>query len=265
MNKLLKKANNIWLLIITMLIMFSSCKPANTSPPAYLKNIAVYREGYDAIAVYFILADSSGAMTAANGSITLDISLKRNLPRKKMESGSFNDDLIDKILAKEAEWEDLAEKYAAVTVNAIYYTVQKNLGREDLDQLSLAAAKKAGSKYEKQRAEVKESLGDLQKKLINKYKVTKTQVPEHFFPFWAVDGLGNTIYINFFDVKAKDFKNTKIGVGAFEREALIYSVGRIPFSDLAPFFEPNDTGILKLSFETSDGKILKGEETFYFK
>jgi hypothetical protein len=265
MIKLLKKANNIWILIITVLIMFSSCKPANTSPPAYLKNIVVYREGYDAVAVYFILADSSGTMTAANGSITIDISLKRNLPRKKMEAGSFNDDLMDKILAKEAEWEDLAGKYATVTFNAISYTVNKNLYREDLDQLSEAAAKKAGSKYEKQMVEVKESLGDLQKKLINKYKVTKTQVPKYFFPFWAVDGLDNTIYINFFDVKTKDFKNTEIGVGAFEHKALICMVGRIPFSDLAPFFEPNDTGILKLSFETSAGKILKGEETFYFK
>ncbi len=45
----------------------------NTNTPEYIKEIATYREGYESIVVYFILADAYGDMTTCDGSATLII------------------------------------------------------------------------------------------------------------------------------------------------------------------------------------------------
>lgn len=45
----------------------------NDNPPSYLKSIVAYKEGYDGIAVYIILADYNGIMTTADGEMKLEI------------------------------------------------------------------------------------------------------------------------------------------------------------------------------------------------
>lgn len=44
----------------------------NERTPAYIKDMVAYKEG-DGLFVYFILADSSGAMTTSDGKVTLTI------------------------------------------------------------------------------------------------------------------------------------------------------------------------------------------------
>lgn len=45
------------------------------------------------------------------------------------------------------------------------------------------------------------------------------------------DGKGKrTLYVNYDDVKAKDFKKATVGTGTSKHEALAYSFGRIPYS-----------------------------------
>lgn len=44
----------------------------NESSPTYVKDVVAYKEG-EGLFVYFILADSSGAMTTSGGKVTLTI------------------------------------------------------------------------------------------------------------------------------------------------------------------------------------------------
>src|SRR5262245_59143627 len=44
----------------------------NTNPPAYMKDVMAYKEG-DGLVVYFTLADASGALTRAEGFITVTV------------------------------------------------------------------------------------------------------------------------------------------------------------------------------------------------
>lgn len=249
------------ILLLVLLVIIIVCKPINTEPPAYIKNIAVYKEGYDAIAVYFILADSSGAMTASDGLVALEISLKRkgSLEWETRPSKSFNDELMNRLLEKEAEWDSLHKKSFDETWKEVVSSAKAMVaGKRSVDDPAIA---KRRAKYDEQASAAADSIGDLEKQIINRYKASRTQIPKEYLPL----GFSTTIYINFFDVKSKDFKKTKVGVGAFEREALVYLVGRLPFSELAPYYNSDDTGILEIKFETKDGKVLQGEESFYFK
>jgi len=45
--------------------------PMNNAPPSYIKKIGSFNEGSDALVVYIVLADKTGAMTTAAG--TLDV------------------------------------------------------------------------------------------------------------------------------------------------------------------------------------------------
>jgi hypothetical protein len=49
----------------------------NTKPPAYIKSLVVYREGYDGLMIYFVLADASGQPTTSSGPVHLVILDKR--------------------------------------------------------------------------------------------------------------------------------------------------------------------------------------------
>jgi len=65
------------------------------------------------------------------------------------------------------------------------------------------------------------------------------------------------------NVKKADFYKTKVGMGAFEHDAIIFSFGRIPYS--AFLRKPSEmSGKVKLEFRTPDGRVLEGEETIIF-
>jgi len=68
-NGILAVCLSLCLLIISLM---SGCTRLNDKPPACIKSIVSYG-GADRLAVYFVLADSSGAMTTANGTVDLTI------------------------------------------------------------------------------------------------------------------------------------------------------------------------------------------------
>ena len=63
-----------WSLLVTVaiLILFS-CKQTNRAPAAYMKDVVAYKEGMDAIAVYFVLADKTGVPTTGFGTYVLKV------------------------------------------------------------------------------------------------------------------------------------------------------------------------------------------------
>ena len=56
---------------VISLFIFSACS-LNDNPAAYIKDVVAYKEG-DGVFVYFILADSTGAMTTSAGEATVRI------------------------------------------------------------------------------------------------------------------------------------------------------------------------------------------------
>ena len=73
----------------------------------------------------------------------------------------------------------------------------------------------------------------------------------------------HVLYSTTIGAKKTDFRKTKIGMGAFERDAIIFPVGRIEYS----LFRSNPsetTGKVKIEFQRPDGKILKGEDSIFF-
>lgn len=141
--------------ILAIFVVFAgvSCG-VNQNPPSYVKDVAAYKEGSDGLVVYFILADSSGSMTTANGSVTIKI--------------------IEEI----------------------------STGRE------------------------------------------------------------RELYSRTRNVSTTDFHKTKIGRGAFERDAILYSFGRLTYSSFV--LKPNESmGKIKIEF-TSNGKTMNGEDTIFW-
>ena len=58
---------------------FNSENPKiNNNPPDYIKELVAYKEGYDRLEIYFILADNYGDMTAQSGVAILTIYLKES-------------------------------------------------------------------------------------------------------------------------------------------------------------------------------------------
>lgn len=51
----------------------SSMIPLNNAPPSYIKETVAYKEGSYGLEFYIILADATGAMTTANGTLELEI------------------------------------------------------------------------------------------------------------------------------------------------------------------------------------------------
>lgn len=75
--------------------------------------------------------------------------------------------------------------------------------------------------------------------------------------------IGIELWSKSFDVKHSDFVNTTIGVGNLERKAVIYSVGRIPYSA----FKRNPYekyGKIEILFRKPNGQYLKGEARTVF-
>jgi hypothetical protein len=65
--------------LVLLLVAYNASgpPPLNTNPPAYIKSLAVYREGYDGLVIYFVLADASGQPTTSSGPVHLVILDKR--------------------------------------------------------------------------------------------------------------------------------------------------------------------------------------------
>jgi hypothetical protein len=61
-----------------LLMACSELMPLNNAPPTYIKQVTAYKEGSDGLFIYIILADSSGAMTTASGTLELHISETRH-------------------------------------------------------------------------------------------------------------------------------------------------------------------------------------------
>ena len=71
------------------------------------------------------------------------------------------------------------------------------------------------------------------------------------------------LYTTNFKVRKSDFQRTKVGIGAFKRDAILYPVGRITYSTFDKY--PSElTGKVKLWFQTADGRPLRGEGTVIF-
>lgn len=71
------------------------------------------------------------------------------------------------------------------------------------------------------------------------------------------------LYSIAFSVKKTDFRKTKVGMGAFEHEVILYPIGRVTYSSFRR--KPSEmTGKVKIEFQRPDGRILKGEETVFF-
>lgn len=60
-------------IILATLLTSLSCSTSNASPPEYVKDVVALKEGTDGITVYFVLADNTGAETAASGDVRLKI------------------------------------------------------------------------------------------------------------------------------------------------------------------------------------------------
>jgi hypothetical protein len=68
--------------MVALVLLLVACNasgppPLNTNPPAYITSLVVYREGYDGLMIYFVLADASGQPTTSSGPIHLVILDKR--------------------------------------------------------------------------------------------------------------------------------------------------------------------------------------------
>lgn len=93
--------HNLKKFLVTAILLFVSasilagCNRLNQNPPKYIKELAVYKEGYNNLVIYFILADESGAMTTADGTVRLKIvdNVEGNL-RDGVSVSDFPDPLL---------------------------------------------------------------------------------------------------------------------------------------------------------------------------
>ncbi len=72
-----------------------------------------------------------------------------------------------------------------------------------------------------------------------------------------------TLFSNTYNLTMNDFRNTEVGQGAFKRNVILCSFGRIPYSKFSR--KPSEsTGNITIEFETSSGKKLSGEDTVFW-
>ncbi len=79
----------------------------------------------------------------------------------------------------------------------------------------------------------------------------------------SIRGSEVELYDRNFSVKKSEFVKTKIGLGSFERDAILCSFGRIPYSA----FSRNPTefsGKVYVTFTTTAGRVLEGDDTVIF-
>jgi hypothetical protein len=213
----------IYIFFIVLIITIVSCKPINSAPPSYIKNIGVYKEGYDAIAVYIILADSSGIITASNGTVTLNVSLNKNFLSEQPESQSVHiDPVLMDLLQRKKTFNNLLEKLVRkIITEEMDATIRKGNTRthEEIRQ----QIDKNNSKEFKRIDLLRVTIADSERNVLSKYKTMGGIIPKEYFPLFTD---GKSIYLKFIGVKREDFKLTKIGSGSFEKEALVYIIGQ---------------------------------------
>ena len=72
-----------------------------------------------------------------------------------------------------------------------------------------------------------------------------------------------TLYSASFEVKKTNFQKAKVGVGAFEHEVILCSLGRIDYSSFRK--RPSEiSGKVKIEFQTHNALRYKGEDTIFF-
>ena len=75
------------------------------------------------------------------------------------------------------------------------------------------------------------------------------------------------LYETGYTISKSDFKKNKLGIGAFSRNAIVFSFGRIPYSwfrnDMGKVITNNWRGKARLEF-TFNNSRLRSEETFFF-
>ena len=61
-------------ILLASLWLLAACDAQlNSAPPSYVKDITCYKEGSDGIMIYIVLADETGAMTTASGTLKMTI------------------------------------------------------------------------------------------------------------------------------------------------------------------------------------------------
>jgi hypothetical protein len=72
-----------------------------------------------------------------------------------------------------------------------------------------------------------------------------------------------TLYERTFTVKKSEFQQTQVGLGLFQRDAIVYLVGRIDYSFFSKY-PTASTGTVGMAFTTSKGEILRGNTSIIF-
>lgn len=74
------------------------------------------------------------------------------------------------------------------------------------------------------------------------------------------------LFAGVYDVVAADFQATKVGQGALEHEVLLWSAGRVPYSQFDARPHPGSSGTIKVGFVPSaTGQRIDGHDTAYFR
>ena len=71
------------------------------------------------------------------------------------------------------------------------------------------------------------------------------------------------LYSAKFTPKKELFERARVGRGAFDHEAILLSLGRVPYSEF-PLKPKSKYGKVQIDFQRPDGKILKGEAEITF-
>jgi len=71
------------------------------------------------------------------------------------------------------------------------------------------------------------------------------------------------LYFATLDIKSTDFQRGKVGIGAFERDAVLYLLGRIPYSWFSRW-PSESSGKVHILFQTPSGEVLEGEDFVIF-
>jgi hypothetical protein len=118
--------------------------PLNDAPPEYIKEVVAYKEGDNGIFVYVILADTSGAMTTADGAITLEVNEVHT--NYKINSGIVKTKKQLFIYSKDVKKEDFIK--TKVGIGAFEHKViMVPLGRITYDQFMIMPAESVGEVF----------------------------------------------------------------------------------------------------------------------
>ncbi len=75
---------------------------------------------------------------------------------------------------------------------------------------------------------------------------------------------GSTLWISkSMNVTKSDFEQRTVGMGNFAHDVIMHFIGRLAYSDMRRT-PKSGIGEVKLTFTTSDGRILEGKDTIFF-